>query len=139
MHTFRPLRMLSSIIAALTVIGAAQPAVPFVLPWDDSTPGITDFPALNAPTDPNARVTVDTNGHFVVNNKRIRFLGMNFAGQLPFTPTNRFTGLPLAKDPAVAFVEIINENGIIQKWLDGGLDRLPRFCIRSRTSGRWNA
>ena len=53
------------------------------------------------------------------------------------TPTNRFTGLPLAKDPAVAFVEIINENGIIQKWLDGGLDRLPaRYA--TNLQARWN-
>ena len=53
------------------------------------------------------------------------------------TPTNRFTGLPLAKDPAVAFVEVINENGIIQKWLDGGLDRLPaRYA--TNLQARWN-
>jgi hypothetical protein len=52
-------------------------------------------------------------------------------------PTNRYTGLPLAKDPAVAFVEIINENGIIQKWLDGGLDRLaPRYG--TNLQARWN-
>ena len=54
------------------------------------------------------------------------------------TPTNPFTGLPLAKDPAVAFVEIINENGVIQKWFDGGLDRLPlRYSLALQ--GRWNA
>jgi hypothetical protein len=53
------------------------------------------------------------------------------------TPTNRFAGLPLAKDPAVALVEIINENGIIQKWLDGGLDRLPaRYA--TNLQARWN-
>ena len=255
-HTFQPPRMPSIIIAALTVMGTAQPAVPFVMPWDDSTPGITDFSALNTPISPNARVTVDTTGHFVVNSNRIRFLGMNFAGQLPFTPTNkteavaarlakfgincvrfhhmdapwaqgggllaytsttstninpvqlerlhytvarlkehgiysdinllvgrqyrsrdglgsdvvtmdwkdthvlgyfndtalalqkdyarkvltptnRFTGLPLAKDPAVAFVEIINENGIVQKWLDGGLDRLPA-SYAAQLGARWN-
>lgn len=52
-------------------------------------------------------------------------------------PTNRFTGLPLAKDPAVAFVEIINENGIIQKWLDGGLDRLAQRYA-TNLQARWN-
>ncbi|MCX8108579.1 MAG: carbohydrate binding domain-containing protein, partial [Verrucomicrobiae bacterium] len=46
-------------------------------------------------------------------------------------------GLPLSKDPAVAFVEIINENGIIQKWLDGGLDRLPNEYTPELRS-RWN-
>lgn len=52
--------------------------------------------------------------------------------------TNRFTGLPLAKDPAVAWVEIINENGIIQKWLEGGLDRLPNRYA-TNLQARWNA
>ncbi|MDW8310220.1 MAG: carbohydrate binding domain-containing protein, partial [Verrucomicrobiales bacterium] len=232
-------------------------AVPFVLPWDDALPGVvTDFSAMNSPIGPESVVTVDTNGQFVVNGRRIQFLGVNFAGDSPFmptnkadavaarlakfgincvrfhhldapwaygggilsytstrstnfnasqleklhyvvarlkahgiyaninllvgrqyrsqdglgpavttmdwkdqhilgffndialalhkdyatkllTPTNRFTGLPLAKDPAVAFVEIINENGLIQKWLDGGLDRLPtNYAAQLQT--RWN-
>jgi hypothetical protein len=52
-------------------------------------------------------------------------------------PTNRFTGLSLAKDPAVAFVEVLNENGILQKWYDGGLDRLPaRYA--TNLQARWN-
>ncbi|HWI59689.1 MAG TPA: carbohydrate binding domain-containing protein, partial [Bacillota bacterium] len=53
------------------------------------------------------------------------------------SPTNRFTGLPLARDPAVAFVEVMNENGILQKWYDGGLDRLPaRYA--TNLQARWN-
>lgn len=52
--------------------------------------------------------------------------------------TNRFTGLSLAQDPAVAFIEVINENGIVQKWLDGGLDRLPARYAAS-LQARWNA
>jgi len=229
--------------------------IPWILPWNDSTPGITDFSVLNPPISTN-RVAVDTNGHFVANGQRLRFLGVNFAGDSPFmptnnaeavaarlakfgvnairfhhmdaawaynggllaytattstnfnaaqlervhylvsrlkahgvysdinllvgrqylsgdglgpevagmdskdshvlgffydpamalqkdyatkllTPTNRFTGLPLAKDPAVGFVEIINENGVIQKWLDGGLDRLPARYATNLQS-RWN-
>ena len=54
------------------------------------------------------------------------------------TPTNKFTGLPLAKDPAVAFVEIINENGVIQKWLEGALDQLAaRYA--TNLQARWNS
>jgi hypothetical protein len=53
------------------------------------------------------------------------------------TPTNRFTGLPLAKDPGVGFVEIINENGILQKWYDGGLDNLPA-AYSTNLQARWN-
>jgi hypothetical protein len=242
------------VIFALTCDGQAQ-TIPFVLPWNDATPAVTDFSALNSAIGTN-RVAADTNGHFVVNGQRIRFLGVNFAGDSPFmptnnadavaarlakfgvnairfhhmdapwaynggllaytaatstnfnpaqldrvhylvsrlkahgiysdinllvgreyessdglgpevtgmdwkdshilgyfydpalalqkdyatkllTPTNRYTGLPLAKDPAVAFVEIINENGIVQKWLDGGLDRLPaRYA--TNLQARWN-
>ncbi len=232
-------------------------AVPFVLPWDDALPGVvTDFSGINHPITAASRVSVDADGHFVANGERVRFLGVNFAGDSPFmptnkadavaarlakfgvnnvrfhhmdapwaygggllsytstrstnfnagqleklhflisrlkvhgiyaninllvgreyrsgdglgaaittmdwkdqhilgffndtalglhrdyatkllTPTNRFTGLPLAKDPAVAFVEIINENGIIQKWLDGGLDRLPA-TYTAQLQARWN-
>jgi hypothetical protein len=211
---------------------------------------------MNTPIGPAAQVSVDTNGHFLANGQRVRFLGVNFAGDSPFmptnkadavaarlakfgvncvrfhhmdaswaynggilaytttkstnfnasqlekvhfvvsrlkahgvysdinllvgreyrsadglgpnvttmdwkdshilgyfndtalalqkdyvskllTPTNRFTGVPLAKDPAVAFVEIINENGIIQKWFDGGLDRLPSDYA-AQVQARWN-
>ncbi len=233
----------------------AGQAIPWVLPWDDASSGVTDFSLANRPIGTD-RVAVDPNGHFVAGGERIRFLGLNFAGDSPFMPTNkaeavaarlakfgvnavrfhhmdaswaynggmlaytsststnvnaenlqrvhylvsrlkahgiysdinllvgreyragdglgpevtgmdwkdahilgffdgpalalqkdyatkiltttnRFTGLPLAKDPAVAFVEIINENGIIQKWLDGGLDRLPaRYA--AVLQARWN-
>ena len=230
--------------------------IPFVLPWNDATAGVTDFSAANPPIG-NSRVAVDTNGHFVVEGGRIRFLGVNFAGDSPFmptnnaeavaarlakfgvngvrfhhmdaswaynggvlaytsttstninaaqlervhylvsrlkahgvysdinllvgreyrsadglgpeitsldwklqhvlgyfytpalalhqsyatkllAPTNRFTGLPLARDPAVAFVEIINENGVIQKWLEGAMDSLPaRYA--TNLQARWNS
>jgi hypothetical protein len=232
--------------------------VPFILPWDDSVPSATDFSALNTPIGSGSWVGVDTNGHFVVQGSRIRFLGVNFAqdptfqgtnvmdamaarlakfginnvrfhhmdppwardgGLIAYTPTtstnlnarnlerlhymvaalkrrgvyaninllvgrefrsgdglgpevaqftdwkdphilgffndraldlqkdfarklllptNRFTGLPLARDPAVSFVEILNENGLLQKWYDGTLDRLPAsYSNQLRT--RWNA
>ncbi len=229
--------------------------IPWILPWNDASRGVTDFSGLNSPITTNP-VSVDANGHFVANGPRIRFLGVNFAGDAQFmptnyadavaarlakfgvnnvrfhhsdaswaynggvlqysststtninaaqlervhyvvsrlkahgiysdinllvgrtyatgdglgpevtsmdwkdthilgffyppalslhkdyatkllSPTNRFTGLPLAKDPAVSFVEIINENGIVQKWLDGGLDRLPaRYA--TNLQAQWN-
>ncbi len=59
-----------------------------------------------------------------------------FATEL-LTPTNRFTGLPLATDPAVAFVEVLNENGILQKWYEGALDRLPA-PYSDQLRARWN-
>lgn len=229
---------------------------PFVLPWDDHSPGLTDLSALNSPIDESTRVHADTDGHLRAGAARIRFLGVNFAGDAPFMPTNKaeavaarlakfgfnsvrfhhldapwatgggvlrysttrsrdfnpaqlqrihavvaalkahgiysdinllvgreyrrddglgaevvgmdwkdqhilgcfnahalalqqeyatglltpvnpFTGLSLAADPAVAFVEIINENGLLQKWYEGALDRLPtRYA--ADLQARWN-
>ncbi len=53
------------------------------------------------------------------------------------TSVNPYTGLTMAKDPAIAFVEIINENGIIQKWTEGVLDELPSVFKRQLQT-RWN-
>ncbi len=244
-------------LATGAILGLARAEiVPFVLPWDDASPGVTDFSHMNRPIGPEDRVGVDAAGHFVVRGERIRFLGINFAADSPFmptnkaeavaarlakfginnvrfhhmdapwatgggllsytptssrninptqlerlhfliarlkahgiyaninllvgreyrsgdglgpevttmdwkeqhllgffndtalelhkeyatrllTPTNRFTGLPLAQDPAVAFVEIINENGLIHAWYEGGLDRLPTRYARD-LQARWN-
>jgi hypothetical protein len=66
--------------------------VPWILPWNDATSSLTDFSAYNVPITTN-RVAVDTNGHFVVNGERIRFLGVNFAGDSPFMPTNNAEGV----------------------------------------------
>jgi hypothetical protein len=249
-------RRLFLLLALAATPVPARGQVPFILPWDDSTPTVTDFSSFNTPITTN-RVGVDADGHFTVGGQRVRFLGVDFAADSPFMPTNNaeavaarvakfginairfhhmdaswaynggllaytattstnfnpenlkrlhylisrmkahgvyadvnllvgrnylsqdglgpevtamdwkdthvlgyfydpalalqkdyarqllgttnpFTGLPLAKDPAVAFVEIINENGIILKWLDGGLDRLPaRYA--TNLQARWNS
>lgn len=51
---------------------------------------------------------------------------------------NPHTGLTYAEDPAVALVEINNENGVISRWWDGVLDNLaPQFNDELRL--RWNA
>jgi hypothetical protein len=41
------------------------------------------------------------------------------------THKNPYTKLAYAEDPAVALVEINNENGLIHTWLEGMLDHLP--------------
>ncbi len=71
---------------------AAAQSVPWILPWNDATPAVTDFSAFNPPIGTNW-VAVDANGHFVVNGARIRFLGVNFAGDSPFMPTNNAEGV----------------------------------------------
>jgi hypothetical protein len=51
---------------------------------------------------------------------------------------NPYTGLPLAEDPAVAFVEILNEYGLFQAWHDRVLDTMPAV-FRDELRDRWNA
>lgn len=66
----------------------------------------------------------------------VKMLEMEYAKQL-LTHRNPYTGLTYAEDPAVAFVEIVNEQGLIQGWLDGALDRLPEV-FRRRLAEKWN-
>ena len=249
--------VLVSLGVALAASGAQAELAPFVLPWNDASAGATDLSAMNRAIQVGQRVSVDAKGRFVAGGDRVRFLGVNFAGDSPFMPTNkadavaarlakfgincaRFhhmdapwatgggilsytgtssrnlnaaqlervqvlvsrlaahgiysdinllvgreyrlgdglgpevvtmdwkdshvlgffdetalglqkefatrlltpvsssTGRSLAQEPGVAFVEILNENGILQKWLDGGLDRLPdRYA--QKLQNRWNA
>ena len=73
--------------------GALGQTVPWILPWNDATKGVvTDFSGLNTPIGKNW-VQVDTNGHFVVDGQRVRYLGVNFAGDSPFMPTNNAEGV----------------------------------------------
>lgn len=63
-------------------------------------------------------------------------LQKEYASQI-LCAVNPYTGLPMAQDPVVAFVEILNENGILQKWKEGDLDQMPPvFQAQLRT--RWN-
>ncbi|MCS6861406.1 MAG: carbohydrate binding domain-containing protein [Abditibacteriales bacterium] len=54
------------------------------------------------------------------------------------THRNPYTGLTYAEDPAVAFVEINNENGLIHAWLGNDVDTLPRVFL-SDLQQQWNA
>jgi len=53
------------------------------------------------------------------------------------THRNPYTGLTFAEDPAVAIVEINNENGLLCAWYSGGLDRVPEELKRP-LADRWN-
>ncbi|WP_404420972.1 immunoglobulin domain-containing protein [Nibricoccus sp. IMCC34717] len=44
---------------------------------------------------------------------------------------------PLGQDPAVAIVEIMNENGLLQKWYEGVTDKLPAPYL-SALREKWN-
>jgi hypothetical protein len=64
-------------------------------------------------------------------------LQKEYARQL-LTHRNPYTGLTYAQDPAVAFVEINNENGLLHGFLDGVTDRMPAV-FRSELQRQWNA
>lgn len=54
------------------------------------------------------------------------------------THRNAYTGLTYAEDPAVAFVEINNENGLVHAWLSQTVDKLPAVFL-NQLAGYWNA
>ncbi len=73
--------------AALLLLGSAAPTAPqqsdtwfpFVIPWDDATPGATNVAALNAEAAGAAGFIKTENGHFYTpKGQRARFLGVNF-------------------------------------------------------------
>jgi hypothetical protein len=55
------------------------PLFPFVLPWDDATPGVTDLSGwLQPPAGRDGFIHAGRGGHLYAGNNRIRFFGVNF-------------------------------------------------------------
>jgi len=138
--------MLSLILPPLALVcGLQAQTIPFVLPWNDATASSTDFSNLNAPISTN-RVAADTNGHFVVNGERIRFLGVNFAGDSPFMPTNNAEAVAarLAKSGVTMcrmriVVSHIKADGYSSRWNSiGGRPSTRSFGAASRSVLRCN-
>lgn len=59
------------------------------------------------------------------------------ARKLLAAPNPHRGGTPLAGDPAVAFVEIMNENGLVQKWFEGVTEAMPERYRRD-LQAKWN-
>ena len=84
---------LSALLAAFVLAGfllaAAEDAgavFPFVLPWDDAAPGVTDMSDLSErPAGKHGPIRVSPDGHFLAGDQRLRFFGVNlsFAGGMP--------------------------------------------------------
>lgn len=64
-------------------------------------------------------------------------LHKEYATALLTAPNPYRSNVPLGLDPAVSFVEIMNENGLLQKWFEGVLDTMPAV-YRSQLQTRWN-
>lgn len=69
-------------------------------------------------------------------NESFRSLEKEYASLL-IGHKNPYTNLTYAEDPAVAFVEINNENGIFQQYFDGALDKWPQV-FRAQLNSKWN-
>lgn len=54
------------------------------------------------------------------------------------THVNPYTGIRYADDPAVAFIEINNENGLIREWRSGNLDGMTE-PYRGELTRQWQA
>lgn len=69
---------LAVVVAASGSSVAAEPLVPFVLPWDDASPAPVDLSSWNhTPAGKFGFVTARPDGHLYVGDQRIRFLGSN--------------------------------------------------------------
>lgn len=66
----------------------------------------------------------------------VRDLEKEFARNL-LTHVNPYTNLSYAQDPAIAFIEINNENSLFQQYLDGSLDDWPED-LTSLLQQQWN-
>jgi len=64
-------------------------------------------------------------------------LQKEYARQL-LTHRNPYTGTTYAEEPAVAFVEINNENGLIHAWMGRTLDEMPDI-FKEDLRRQWNA
>ncbi|MEM9159931.1 MAG: carbohydrate binding domain-containing protein [Verrucomicrobiota bacterium] len=65
-----------------------------------------------------------------------RDLEKEFAASL-LNHVNPYTGLTYAEDPAIAFVEVNNENGLFQQYFDGTFDGWPDV-FKNMLQSEWN-
>ena len=75
----------------LLLIGTAswaadQPVFPFVLPWDDASPGVTNVSGLLEKPAGGRGFVVARDGHLFEGDKRFRIFGVNFAFGASFPP-----------------------------------------------------
>lgn len=151
--TWKSLGLLGALLwfgATLRAAEGEAALFPFVLPWDDATPGITDLSgSLAKPAGVHGPVTVSPDGHFQVGGQRTRFFGVNFCfgATVPQKPHAEVAARRLAKfginvvrfhhmDTADYPRGIINGKG-------GGsgdlhpeaLDRLQYFIAQLKTNG----
>ncbi len=81
--------LVTSYAPAAATEDTVTPLFPFVLPWDDSAPGVTDLSGwLHAPAGKDGFVHAGKDGHLYAGESRIRFFGVNFCYGANFPRTN---------------------------------------------------
>ena len=79
---------------------AGDTLFPFVLPWDDATPGVTDLSGwLQRPAGKFGHVRVGEDGHLYAGTERIRFYGVDlaFSANIPLKPDAEKIAARMAK------------------------------------------
>jgi len=79
-------------------VAAAEPAplFPFVLPWDDASPGITDLSGwLPKPAGKSGPVRVGPGGHLYTGDRRLRLTASIWPSAPPFPPMITHVSAPL--------------------------------------------
>ena len=101
-RTITSLLVLITIRCCCAAEGAQpEPALfPFVLPWDDATPGVTNISGwLHRPAGKFGHVVVTPDGHLRVGDKRIRFFGtdLSHSANFPLKPDAEKIAARMAK------------------------------------------
>ena len=113
--------------------------VPFVLPWDDASPGITDLSAWNhKPAGRLGAVRVGEDGRLYVGDERIRFFGadLTFGATMP----TKENAEGIAARSAKFGINIIPHTKDVTTWGDARIgdrinleiDTLARYVARLR-------
>ncbi len=93
---------------------------------------LTDLPAdINTVTDWKVRAALS------FFDPQLQQLQKDYAQSL-LTHVSPYTGLTFAQDPAIGFIEINNENGLIQAYLSNQINALPPF-YNNELQAQWNA
>ena len=96
-------RLLLALIASLPAFGALcaadEPLFPFVLPWDDASPGVTDLSGLLEKPAGGHGFIAAREGHLFAGDRRIRFFGVNtvFGANFPNHDDARKVAARMAK------------------------------------------
>lgn len=139
------------LVLVATAGRAADPSLfPFVLPWDDASPGLTDLSGrLEKPAGQHGHITAGEDGHLYLGDQRVRLFGVDitFSAALPTHAQAEAVAGRLAKfgfnHLRIHIVDsrrfpdgLLLRDGVDTRHLDPeGLDRLDYFVAQLKAHG----